>query len=305
MKKTWFLLLILTLPTFFKLKSQSLISDSAVWYYSSAYIGAPQNSEFYKYNVEKDTLFKGVYAKQIQRKHFRYTGDTITISPFYIYGQNDTVYYYNEHYQMYIPLYDFTASINDTLTFLIPDTNGISQLSDSTFRILVDSIGFINANGDSLKAIYTSPLDSYTISGPSSNMPYIERIGSTDLMLPQYTTSITERDGPLRCYEDDSLFVSFWNKACDYRVISSLDELDKSESVFQIQPNPISNSATIVFKNVEVKELDLIDLKGRLVKPFSTKEQELNFSNVSNGVYFVRVTTANQEQFTQKVVVQK
>jgi hypothetical protein len=95
---------------------------------------------------------------------------------------------------------------------------------------------------------------------------------------------------------------TFFN--CDTLTTSLIKNEDRVID-FAIFPNPIRETASISLKELNAERVELIDLSGRLVKSFSVKENELNFSDVSNGVYFVRITTKKQEQFTQKVVVQK
>jgi hypothetical protein len=90
---------------------------------------------------------------------------------------------------------------------------------------------------------------------------------------------------------------------CD--TLTSLLERKNERIDFDVFPNPINETANISLKELNAEKVELIDLSGRLVKSFSAKEKVLNFSDVSNGVYFVRVSTTTQEQFSKKVVVQK
>lgn len=295
----------------FQLNGQTLIEDSAVWYYSGPNGGgAPANSEYYRYWVEKDTTYHGQQAKKIERMHFRYAGDSVSWKPLYLFDRNDSVFYYNEHYQRYILLYDFSANVGDTLRFYVPDTAFVNtfNLPDSTFRLLVDSIGMEVHGTTQLRSFYTRQLDGigYNRRGSSSALSYVEKVGSLDRMLPQYETAILSHDGPLRCYEDDSIYVKYTNlSTCDYRIISSLEENKMMSSLFTVSPNPINDFAQLEIANVVVKSIELLDIKGRLVKEFHLDDKKLDFQNVSNGVYFLKVRTQDNEEMSKKLVVDR
>lgn len=293
----------------YQLSAQNLISGSAVWYYSGPNGGGvPSNSEYYRYWVEKDTTYNGVQAKKIERMHFRYAGDSVSWEPLYLFNRNDSVFYYNDHYQRYILLYDFSASVGDTLRFYVPDTAFVNvfNLPDSTFSLLVDSIGMEVHGNTQLRSFYTTQLDGigYNRRGSSSELSYVEKVGSLDRMLPQYETAILSHDGPLRCYEDDSVYIKNTNLSdCDYRIISSLEENKTMSSLFTISPNPVNDFAQLEIANVSIQSIELLDIKGRLVKEFHLTDRKLDFQNVSNGVYFLKVRTQDNEELSKKLIV--
>lgn len=295
----------------FQLNAQSLIEDSAVWYYSGPNGGAvPPNSEYYRYSVEKDTTYKGQQAKKIERMHFRYAGDSISWEPLYLFDRNDSVFYYNDHYQRYILLYDFTANVGDTLKFYVPDTTAVQTLNlpDSTFRIVVDSIRMQAQGSLMLRGVYSTQLDGmgYNKRSSSSKLSYVEKVGSLDRMLPQYEIAIPEHDGPLRCYEDDSIYIKYTNlSTCNYRIISSLEENKQMSSLFTVSPNPINDFAQLEIANVAIQSIELLDIKGRLVKEFHLNDKKLDFQNVSNGIYFLKVRTQDNEEMSKKLVVDR
>jgi hypothetical protein len=294
----------------FQLNAQSLIDSNAVWHYSGPNGGTvPPNSEYYRYWVEKDTIYQGQQAKKIERMHFRYAGDSVSWKPLYLFDRNDSVFYYNDHYQRYILLYDFTANVGDTLRFYVPDTAAVQALNlpDSTFRIVVDSIR-MQAHGNlMLRGVYSTQLDGmgYNKRSSSSKLSYVEKVGSLDQMLPQYEVAIPEHDGPLRCYEDSSIYIKYTNLSdCDYRIISSLEENTTMSSLFTISPNPVSDFAQLEVANVSIQSIELLDIKGRLVKEFHLNDRRLDFQSVSNGVYFLKVLTLDNESMSKKLIIQ-
>lgn len=258
------------------------------------------HSVYLHYKSVKDTLYQGENAKKIEIERFRYAGDSVQLDPMFVFDRNDSVFYYNDLYQRYILLYDFTASMGDTLFFNIPDTNWTYNWpNDSVFRVIVDSVSFVTVSGKSLKKIHTSQLDFHSFFGG-----YTEFIGSEFLMLPQTMAFVPLYYGPLRCYEDSSIFIQFTTQNCDHRiVVTSLKENNPLFNQIKIHPNPIDQYANIQVDGVKITSIKLMDILGQLVKEFSPKLERLNFIDVEDGIYFIHITTEDRRQFSKKMIV--
>lgn len=276
--------------------SQTFAPLGAEWHYNGGG-NFPAFSEYLHYKAVKDTLYKGENAKKIEIERFRYIGDSVQLDPLFVFERNDSVFYYNDQYQRYLLLYDFTASAGDTLFFTIPDTNHI-QNNDTLFRVTVDSVKNILVGGKSLKKIYTSPLDNYSFHGG-----YTEYIGSELLMLPQTIWLILIHDGPIRCYEDSAIFINFLSINCKYRIITSLEENNQLSEDIEIHPNPVKEHVTIDAHGYEIAGIELLNVNGQLVKKLSPSKDKFDFSDVPNGIYFIQSTTKDQKKFSQKLIV--
>ncbi|HTA60922.1 MAG TPA: T9SS type A sorting domain-containing protein [Bacteroidia bacterium] len=92
------------------------------------------------------------------------------------------------------------------------------------------------------------------------------------------------------------------NTAVFYRCIpytlSGITNYNTTSSV-KIYPNPANNKITVDAKNID--EVTLFDMLGKQIT--STKENEIDTSNLPNGVYFIQVKT-NTNTSTQKIIVQ-
>jgi hypothetical protein len=76
-------------------------------------------------------------------------------------------------------------------------------------------------------------------------------------------------------------------------------EQNKNKVEVSVYPNPASNKINIEAK--EVTEIKVFDLLGKEI--ISTKEKEVDISNLNNGVYFIQLQT-KQNTYTQKIIVQ-
>lgn len=73
----------------------------------------------------------------------------------------------------------------------------------------------------------------------------------------------------------------------------------KSSLQINIYPNPVSNIIHIETK--EMEGIKLYDLLGNEI--LSTKENEIDMSNLTNGVYFIKAST-KENSLTQKIIIQ-
>ncbi|MCD4676640.1 MAG: T9SS type A sorting domain-containing protein, partial [Desulfobacula sp.] len=89
---------------------------------------------------------------------------------------------------------------------------------------------------------------------------------------------IPEAGGPIRCYSDTQIDTNLQTVACDYILISFVDELT-SKSDIKIYPNPIFDLLTIKSEQ-PIDRIDLYDLTGKLVA--TTRELTVDFSDLTS-----------------------
>ena len=68
-----------------------------------------------------------------------------------------------------------------------------------------------------------------------------------------------------------------------------------------IYPNPTSDNFTIEMEN-EVKSVEIYSLLGQKILTATSKN--INISNVSKGVYLVRIEDSNNAVSTQKLIIE-
>ena len=87
-------------------------------------------------------------------------------------------------------------------------------------------------------------------------------------------------------------------------------ELNGQQLTVKIAPNPASDAVTLKFDSNEGLNAQIVvsDLMGRSVVSKNVEilrgvnEQNLNISNLPNGIYFVQLRSQNRILFTEKVI---
>lgn len=82
-------------------------------------------------------------------------------------------------------------------------------------------------------------------------------------------------------------------------------KIQESASIegLNLYPNPVSNGrVTITSKNDSDKEVIIFDILGKKVLQSTLSSKELNVSNLSPGVYIIRINTADASA-TRKLIV--
>lgn len=86
---------------------------------------------------------------------------------------------------------------------------------------------------------------------------------------------------------------------------SSIDEIAKESKPISIYPNPTNNSINIV-SSKEMKQIQLISITGKILRSISPNETntKIDLSNMSSGIYFVKIMLNDNSIITQKVTKQ-
>jgi hypothetical protein len=83
---------------------------------------------------------------------------------------------------------------------------------------------------------------------------------------------------------------------CNFVHYIGLNENSKDQTSFNLYPNPTTNAVTLEFSSqVELgKAVQIMNIKGAVVKEINliTHKQQLDVSDLSEGVYFIRYQTA-------------
>ena len=68
---------------------------------------------------------------------------------------------------------------------------------------------------------------------------------------------------------------------------------------FKLYPNPVNDKFTVSLEN-DLKQIEIYNLQGQ--KVLSSKQKEVDVSQLNKGVYFVKVEDENGVRGTQKVI---
>lgn len=259
----------------------------------------PNSTVYMPYVMESvsEEVFEGKLCKKIigLQPAFNFT--------FYVYSQNDSIFRWDGDNNRFNLLYDFTAEAGDSWDIEMPHFalgNG-----DTTINVLVDSVGFMVRNEDTLKVWYIT----YGESADWGNT-IIEGIGNYYFFIP--LPDIFERCicGGVRCFESTDAYYEFVDYPCDTiytEVISGVEgtfDLDRIE----IFPNPTSDQITlsINFSKDAIFNLELVDLTGRTVLSETFKNigpHIIDTTQLPRGLYVLRLSEDGQTLKSIKLTV--
>ena len=263
------------------------------WYYSEHAGGtAPPNSEYVHYESVEDTVINGMTTHKIIRTYYKHNGDSVFFDPLYVYEMSDTVFMYNFQKAKFQTIYIFNALQGDTLTLDNPDT--LSWTTDSTYRLIIDTIEVELVDGIPLKKYRTIPLDEFQFYNGGY---FMDKVGGLDWFFPR-ATIIPEAGGPIRCYFDSQIDTIFQTVACDYRLIASLNGVS-IKNIVKIYPNPASG---ILYVQTE-KPIDKIELTDLTSKRLITSTMStLDLNGIKNGFYIVTIYFKDGQRTDMKII---
>lgn len=295
MKRTLlFFTVLLSLPFF--ISAQQWALPSSVWRYIDYPSFAPPT--YYNIAIQKDTIVDGKNCAKTSSYQYPFT-----------YLQNDTVFIYiNGQFR---PTYHYNAIAGDTLPLHFwHSCFPIYNFSDSTVRVIVDSVAAVTFQNQSLRRFYVhieEKFDTIFTFYPK-NFYYTEKMGSNIGFVPSFSCYVDE-DATYLCNYGDSSFTDFWAEAV---VCSPLGLDDITESPFYIFPNPSSGKSFAFipdsYKN-NLLQISIFDAAGRIIS--TIENNKLNWQNdgllpitiLQSGTYFIQFETLDNRIFHQKFIV--
>lgn len=214
----------------------------AVWHYT--FFNPSAGFSYLSVEVTGDTLINDTLAKVL--KIYEPSGLTeFNTNNIYLYQENDVIYYLVKN--RFTVLYDFSATLGDTLKLLAP----VSEFEDDSIMYLrVDSISEYQQGNQTLKQQYLRPIEkgasNYAVQFSEWNT---ELFGNQIYMIP---VSGIECDHAcpigLRCYSDDQISAKLVEFPCDTATfVVSTRNYHNIDQRIEISPNP-SDGRTIAIK---------------------------------------------------------
>jgi hypothetical protein len=108
-------------------------------------------------------------------------------------------------------------------------------------------------------------------------------------------------------YVDKNITVSTYGRGVWRTPLpSTLATEEFEQNIVSIYPNPSSEVFNIKIGDIQPKSLDVTDISGKIIyskKTFdnSTNDLQINLSNVTNGVYFIKIAT-DRKSVTKKII---
>jgi|GEM_PF-1418848 len=286
MKKVFPLLLILIVSAQIA-TSQGFAPAGAIWYYNEISTISPDISFTY-FVALKDTVYEGVPCRTIGGN-----GNDCSWSPYLVYDQNDSVFFWHPQRNEFCLLYDFGAQTGESWT-VHNITSGFGNEDEDSTIVYVDSTGMTTIDGEDLRVVYTSVLNQGETQW-QFNGPFIERLGGLHLFpVFEFCDPVP---GELRCYDDTVISFHQGPFDCD-EVISSVAENTKNVDLW-MYPNPSNGFVNIDFGTdlPPPVAIRLVSTKGEpiIIKDFKVNSRTIlvNLSDLSAGTYLVEVYFSN------------
>jgi hypothetical protein len=85
-------------------------------------------------------------------------------------------------------------------------------------------------------------------------------------------------------------------------IIVNTDEELRNESTINIWPNPATHQINIEQNNLEIVKIEIIDMMGVMLKSYPELKKTIDISGLSNGIYFVKITTGDNKIKIRKIL---
>ena len=281
----------------------------AKWYFN--YPNSTSN-DYVVYESKKDSTIQGKVSRAIDV----WLNNSKLVSREYIHQNGDSIFYYNENYNSFFLLYDFSAKAGDTITVhpaKFKPTKAFFSYDDSItdFKYKILLVDSVQLSGQWIKRQKVTLLQDglWGFSKPDGKDYYIiNKIGSLAYFFG-FQSGITPEDklSICRCYSD-SVFEfknPLWASECD--LVSAIID-SKSSDDLQFFPNPAESYVTISNPfNIQIKRIELTDFSGRVIQVWKTPElveSTLNIQHIPPGIYLLKAITETGTK-TGRLVIQK
>lgn len=268
----------------------------ARWHYTTPCSGNNPDCGYYLFEAVKDTVLLGKNSTILS---YSINGQLIENAQQILNYDSGKVYYFmNNSFQL---LYDFNAQAGDTLILKMGPSYFTSGDTAGFYKVIVDSIRFINISGVNLKTFFHHSLYDLTFEGAAWRYfgPVIERIGDLGLLFGHSVNFPTiDHLGWIRCYEDSSIYYNPSGIQCDY--ILGLNDNTRYDDL-PFYPNPTNSVLHLQSNHAELKNepYDLYNLFGARIGFGILNEPFLDISHLPNGVYILHVIN-KQFKFIKK-----
>lgn len=267
----------------------------AEWYYSQTVgFDPPQGANYIKHTCFKDSIIDGKLVKVIQKTKFTREG-TFELGFEYMYQSGNTVSYWKNG--EFHELYNFSLLKGDSM-LIYSDIPNDCPYNDSQYGwININSVFTDTINNKVLKGYYATHKEgSYWGFG---FRPILEKIGSTDYLLPRDEGCIFDRPGigPLRCYSDPELGI-FYNGKVPCDTITTFPVYSPKiakENHFKFYPNPVIDYLTIDCSGIGNFYFEMYNSIGDLLlKQDFSPGNRVDMTNLPGGIYFIIVSNHNK-----------
>jgi hypothetical protein len=262
-----------------------------------------------------DTLIGSLLFRKVKVISYKNPQSKRLESMEYLWGNKDSILYYNYHHGNIFKLYDFTKDSGS----LVVVHEGMFKPTDA-FQIdlwnkdSIDGYSYIVGKKDSIyvndvwinrQVIHYKDYTAWRMD--TRNLSYISPIlGSTGYFFGSYTgASVAESDDILRCYDDGDINfknVHYLQGTCD-AISTGTTDLNIERNQLNIYPNPVNQTLMVQWlQNMYINSVSVYNLNGQLILSEKSTLNGIDVSMLSGGVYYVTITTNNGSVYRSKFV---
>lgn len=210
--------------------------------------------------------------------------------------------------------------------------DGDPVITGSSRRLYQKVIGLTIGNNytfsvDSRSEAMGTPSEVYMLNTEISGEAGLNANGGSDTSVDGFTTITTDYDGSIEANVfittsftftatntfvvvyvrslnsvDDATEVFYDNFSLVPEATASLEDILANK--FRIFPNPANDYIQIESKEIQLSSIEIFNLLGeKLISETSLENDRLNISNLSSGVYLLKVN-ADEKSFVKKIVVE-
>ena len=184
-------------------------------------------------------------------------------------------------------LYDFTASVGDTLCFGEPGAS-----------FVLDSISMVQI-GDVDRRKFWFGLEYDGLGNPRAKETWVEGIGSDFGLLWSGYYGVYDGWHCLLCFHQYGELV--WQNpeynTCSYPYDAVEENKDSEISVY---PNPVRDR--VVIEGIEIAEVEVYNALGQMVKTIQGTN-EISVADLPQGVYLLRIADVEEKVYTNKIMI--
>ena len=210
---------------------------------------------------------------------------SFTANPTVFYIAEDTTtgsvwhkYLFPSGLSIHSKLMDMTLNVNDS--FLFVDTI-------SGWKYKVDSV-YVENSRKVIRFDHQFPVTVAGANRPTVKLKMIEGIG---LNIGIDLNGIDGFGVYLLCQEKDSVRVFETTEHPTFNCNSSSTSIKETsfQNQITISPNPASTFVELDLNGLVAREIELLDVKGSLLKTFTIADNRLDISEIESGIYFLKI----------------
>ena len=309
---------------------QSWAPVGTTWHYKYAdwfeQCPLPYTKTYIKYYVSKDTVVNSqncqIIVGQIIGDYYSIGQiDTIDGGTEIMYGDSQYVFVYRNN--KFYKVFDFSASIGDTITVIDTAFDGFffdKSIQYNLFEYIIDSISTIVVGSDTLKKFHVTNMNDadwvidtmhFILSGVGVDGWFLNGF----LGRPRISSSEQIGHGPLRCFNNTVISYNFMGIPCDTICldpnpigIESKGTLIKGFDVFPIPSTDVIYLDVPPVIDKQGLEISIINALGQKIESGESLvdiyNSSINISTLPHGIYYLVVKSNDHLLYSRNFIKQ-